>query len=411
MVIKENIIMEATFVDNASKVMKTVRTSLEHLKNGFDKTTSVISTVDKQGKIATQTINKLTPTIKRFKMEWLGVMFAGMALTRTFGGIIRQQNELWGISEGFSSMLTVVMIPVMETLSDILWPIFDFFMNLPEGVQKAIGVFVILATVFGSVLFIGGQLMLALQSIGMAFGNMFSGIGSGVTVAVGGLGSLLAIIGLIMTVIVGMVVAWRENFMQMKEVVKGFVQGIKLLISSIIDIFKGVFKILIGIINGDVDMIKEGFTKLLKGFGNLILGITQTVINAVLAITIGVIRVVAGIIQTVINSVISIGNAISRVLGIKSQMNKIDLIGALSKINSGALVNMPSFKEGGIMPYTGVAYLHKGETITPANQTNNSPNIVINANVASSYDVRKLADEIKKYLTTDYERVTQRRTL
>jgi hypothetical protein len=72
---------------------------------------------------------------------------------------------------------------------------------------------------------------------------------------------------------------------------------------------------------------------------------------------------------------------------------------------------MPSFQTGGIMPETGLAYLHKGERVTPANEVNNSPNmnITINANVSSDYDVRRIAEQIKQYWVSDFERLTQRR--
>ena len=39
-----------------------------------------------------------------------------------------------------------------------------------------------------------------------------------------------------------------------------------------------------------------------------------------------------------------------------------------------------SFQHGGIMPYTGMAYLHKGEQIIPSNQTTMG-NITININI------------------------------
>jgi hypothetical protein len=61
------------------------------------------------------------------------------------------------------------------------------------------------------------------------------------------------------------------------------------------------------------------------------------------------------------------------------------------------------------MPYTGLAMLHKGETITPAGQTINNSPITINATVSSDYDVRRLADQLSKYWTNDMERQSKGR--
>ena len=81
----------------------------------------------------------------------------------------------------------------------------------------------------------------------------------------------------------------------------------------------------------------------------------------------------------------------------------------------GPAWKMPSFQTGGIMPYTGVAYLHKGEKITPAGEssstTNISPNITINATVSSDYDVRKMATLINQYISREMQRVTKGGTI
>ena len=45
--------------------------------------------------------------------------------------------------------------------------------------------------------------------------------------------------------------------------------------------------------------------------------------------------------------------------------------------------------------------LHKGETVVPTTQGGGfSPTVNINANIASDYDVRRLAEELKRYWVT-----------
>jgi len=79
----------------------------------------------------------------------------------------------------------------------------------------------------------------------------------------------------------------------------------------------------------------------------------------------------------------------------------------------GIRERIPFFQMGGVMPHTGLAYLHKGEIVTPAGASpiNFSPTIIVNANVSSSYDVRALADELNRYYASDFERIIQGRGL
>jgi hypothetical protein len=68
------------------------------------------------------------------------------------------------------------------------------------------------------------------------------------------------------------------------------------------------------------------------------------------------------------------------------------------------------FQTGGIMPYTGLAYLHQGEKITPAGQTTNfTPNVTIYASVSNDMDIRSLADKLSRYWVSDYQRLNIQR--
>jgi hypothetical protein len=412
--VKETVILEAIFVDKCSKVMKTVRTSLEHLNNGFDKTTSVMSTTNKQGEITTQTMTKLTPTIRRFKMEWLSVMFAGMALQRVFSGVIKSQMDLWGVTSTLSSMWTVTMIPVMEKVSEKLTDIMLKIMDLPEDTQMAIGFTVLGISALGTILSTIGQITLGVLGLKMVFANFSLGaFFTTIKLWFASLsGAILGIAAIIVAIIVGMVVAWKENFMGMKLIVKDLVNSLKTILSGIVDIFKGIFQLIIGILTGNVDKIKEGFVNILKGVANLFIGIINLLMSAIMAITVGVVRVVAGIIQGVINIILGIVNAVSKLLGGKGSIQKVDLVGWLSKLDATP-PQIPSFKEGGVMPYTGLAQLHAGERIIPngeSGSTTYAPNITVNASVSNDYDVRKLADEINKYMLNNYNNSTKRRS-
>jgi len=93
---------------------------------------------------------------RRFKFEWLGIMFAGMALDRAFGGLVRQQFKLFGVTDMLSSAWTLVMLPVMEKILPLIYNLLEVFMNLPEKVKLAIGTFVLFGAIFGKILLVVG---------------------------------------------------------------------------------------------------------------------------------------------------------------------------------------------------------------------------------------------------------------
>ena len=63
-----------------------------------------------------QVTDNASKAAKRFNFSWLSVMFAGMALNRVFGGMIKNQMKLFGMTELLSGAMTLVLLPVMLLL-------------------------------------------------------------------------------------------------------------------------------------------------------------------------------------------------------------------------------------------------------------------------------------------------------
>lgn len=128
---------------------------------------------------------------RRFKFEWLSIMFAGMALNRTFGSLINAQMQLWGVSEGIASMWTLVMAPAMEEITPLIWDIIDAIMNLPEKTQLAIGYTIIGLDILAKGMTFTGQLMLllgGLKYLGITFSTFEEAISYAMRGIAGGIG-------------------------------------------------------------------------------------------------------------------------------------------------------------------------------------------------------------------------------
>ncbi len=400
---KETIEIMAKLVDNVTGKAKQVTKSIQTIQGATERVVTTTDRWNKSGKKMSTTLTKTTQGLKRFSFEWLGIMFAGMALLRVFGGLIRSQLELWGVTEGFSGMLAVLFAPMMEKLVDLLFPIMDWFMNLPEPVQELIGWIVLLVAGLGLFLMVIGQLALGLGSIKLLLGGggvggallKMGGLLKGIIVFFTGLGIVaLAVVAVVVSVVVGMWLAWKENFLGMRNTVANFIKGVKSIFQGLINIISGILDIIVGIFTGDWDKAIEGVKKILRGLMQFITGVFIGAINLVLGIITGAIKIIANIIKFIID-------------GIKWTIGKV----------GGFIGGILGFQDGGVVPgrlgQPVPAIVHGGERIIPANRSDKGGggpiNITVNANVSSDYDVRRLGDQIKKVWVSDFERITKSR--
>jgi hypothetical protein len=402
---EHEVIVRIKAIDEFTQVFSKFDASLKQLQvpqimNNVERSITNVITPTKQ----------LTKQVQGFKMEYLSLMFAGMGLSRVFGGLVRQQMELFGVNDMLSASWTTVLIPVMEAITPLIYKILDAFMNLPESAKMGIGVFVLFAAVLGNFMTLMGSFVLGWQGITMVLtglfptitsaGGLFSGLA---TIVVSSIAVISAVIAVVVGVVYGMYSAWKDNFMGMRTIIKTFVDGFKQYFQGLVQIFSGVLDILVGLLTGDADKITNGFKKIGEGFANFILGLVKTTVSGAGAIVVGAFKFVVNIVQGIINLI----GKIPQLWGGKKAWN-VDLSKEMNN-----LLNLPSYATGGVIPSTGPYYLHKGETVVPNSKNNESmiysPTINVNANVSSSYDVRELAREVNKQFASEYERIIKTR--
>lgn len=290
-------------------------------------------------------------------MEFLSVMFFGMAMQRIFAGLLRPAFESAGIFEIIGLILQDLFLPVALLLLDPLLAVMDFFSNLPEPVKEFVGVLIlVIAAVAGIIMFVG---IFMLAAAGIA--PLLTMIGITGLVA---FGWLIVIILAVAVLVYVLIKHWDKIVPFFKKIIDYIVKEWKLFIENI----KHIMGMVVGIVTGNWDKVKEHF------FG-IIDNIKQKW---------------KGLINVISMPLIGIGKGIGWL--------KEKLFGG--------------FQFGGVVNRTGPYMLHKGETVTPSGGGGNiSPTIIVNASVSSDYDVRRLAAELSKYWTTDYERMSKGRSI
>jgi len=384
------------FINQGSASLKEVTNQHQKLSNGMAQTQQITAKANTGMKKLNQSAGKGIGIGKGFQFAWLGVMFAGMALYRVFGGLIKQQLEMWGVTELLSQTLSVVFIPLMSLLTPILYGLLAFFMDLPDGVKMAIGVFILLAAGLGLFLMVVGQIMLGVLAF-IALWPTLSAVATPIIAGLGAsLGLILIIIAVVIAVVAGMYIAWKNNFLGMQQVVQNIVNGIKQWFEGLKQFFGGILKVIKGLFTGDFEMVKEGIIMIFKGLWNMLIGGWHATMNAIKAIVIGAIQIVWNIIKVVIDGIKWVFEKIPG-------LNKLNPFGAITSIGKGIL---GSFATGGVVPQTGPYVLHKGETVVPNGSGSGiNMNVSYNVTVSDKREFENMLKDNNNKLTQDVRRL------
>ena len=219
------------------------------------------------------TFSKLTTAFKSFRMEFLGIMFLGMAMQRLFNGIMKaatstftsimESSDIAGTAiQQLSVQWEYLKFVIGSVLNNALAPFMPMIVNLvnqfTEWAQKNSGLvatILILGSAIGGILFVVGQLGIGLNSIvtlfggpvGIALGELMTGIVS--LAGAAGLGTVLTVLGLIAVAIGVLYGMWTSNLGGIQEFVKNTfgviwdtISGVFGEVMTIIKSFFGFFK-------------------------------------------------------------------------------------------------------------------------------------------------------------------------
>lgn len=113
------------------------------------------------------TMQDLNFTLSKSKGAMLGVLFFGMALQRTFSGMLQPVADLYGVFDLWSLMLTVTFMPIMNKVYPIFLDIFNAVLAMPEPLQETFGWIVLLGIGIGGTLEKVGMFALGLSALGI----------------------------------------------------------------------------------------------------------------------------------------------------------------------------------------------------------------------------------------------------
>ncbi len=379
-------------------------------------------------------LRKATHGLRGFRMEMLGVMFFGMMLNRTFGGLVRTSMEWVGVNEIMTASLGILFLPVAEWVLEWAIKFLDWVSNLTESQKKWIGSLVILGAALGGALFILGTFSLGIGSLILVLGALttplalviaafgiiagffilkdyFKGIGNAAEQADAKLTGF-GITGVSITsMLEGMkekLPAVKEFFIGIKdkigdwvgEILPKFIEtGGELIMSLIIGIKNNAFRIgeTIGKLitkiaiwsTENLDEVVEAAGIILDSFVQGLMDNMDKIETVVMEISEKLGDFVAQNIGKFIEIGLNIAAAIflGFVTGVGNWIYE-EITGKKATITPGTFLaettpKIPSFQTGGIVPGRLGASVpiiaHAGERITPVGRAGSAPTIIINA--------------------------------
>ncbi len=143
-------------------------------------------------------VNKTTKNWRSMRFEWLGVMFAGMALTRAVQNMTAPALEAAGVFDIMNTILELAFLPTAISLIDPLVGILDATANLSPEMSGLLGIFAGITGGLGMLMSFSGQAVMGLMSLAMALGVPIppgSGLSGMAEVLTGTLGKLTEPLG------------------------------------------------------------------------------------------------------------------------------------------------------------------------------------------------------------------------
>jgi len=107
---------------------------------------------------------------KQFKPQWLSLMFISMGLGKAFQTMVAPIMDAIGVSDILNTIFLVIMLPVLDTLLTVILTLMDYFLNLPEPIQKMIATGILFGVALFGIVIALSQVVLLVSSLGIACG-------------------------------------------------------------------------------------------------------------------------------------------------------------------------------------------------------------------------------------------------
>jgi len=251
-----------------------------------------------------------------FKMELLGVMFFGMMLQGFFLGLLAPALEAVGAFDLLREALSLLFLDTGLQVMDWLERFINWVAELDPETKELINSFVKWGVVLGTFLFLFGAIGLGLRAVIAAFSGwwvaikavwfVMKGLGKGVWQVLQGIGKgigwmikqfgkfgsrfVTRFLGPIVGLIIGLWLAFKENFGNIRDWALLIWVGIKDVFGGVIDFLEGAIEFIAGIFTLNWTKIGSGFMKMVGGLWRTFTGFLKIIYGLLITLGLGALR-------------------------------------------------------------------------------------------------------------------------
>lgn len=280
---EDDVVANIIVIDNATAALTKISKQLSRMTTSLGK--------------ATQNTTKIGKEMKTTGIRTLSLLFILRRVTSGLADLLKPAAEAYGIFDLWNTMLLVLFVPTMESLFPLFADMFNFFNNLPEPVQKAIGVLTLFALGAASLLGIGlmwGLLTTALQSFEIELPSLASLWES----VIGGLSlPLVAFAAIFAAILLGIWLAWKENFGNIQAWGNAVFQNLKEVFSGWLEFVRGIFGMIKGILTGNFADFKNGFKQTIEGIVSAFTALPNAIASLLVVVGLGILKLGANIVK------------------------------------------------------------------------------------------------------------------
>lgn len=384
-------------IDKISGKATRVRKTIKDMGNGIQKTSTQMKSMGDRGATLNKTIKQTTTGFRRFRMEFLSVLFFGMAIQRLFTGIARgavnaftKIIESSGIMTSALSKVTAyftflgfevgrALDTALRPLLPIIWKIVNAVSKWIQKHPKLTSGIIGLGIALGGLMFILATFKLGMDGLVMILGGKAGLLGI--------LSALVSPVGLIAAALAAaLVIGWVFNKEGVQKKIDDIIQSIKA--GEWGDLVIGIIGFLDEIVKG----LNNAMNKLAEWIGTKLHDkFVELADKFSLLFEDGLKSAVDTMFDYIKTKVKDLGAPKGG--GVPFLGGNLEVLKSFGK---GFMTGSRQF--GGPINQTGMHMMHRGETVVPASRAGGSGavNITINGNVDEDV-YKKLVRELRRY--------------
>jgi hypothetical protein len=335
----------------------------KYLKSGSKITDNITLQKTAMGKLAGE-LNVLSRGFTRLQMNFLGTLFLGMWMQRTFGGLVNGALGMTGILDLLGMAFNVFMLPIVQVLMPGLIWLSNWLIHSPKWFKLLVGGLVVFGAALGTVLMVVSQLALGLSALiaittgkslfigglatslrgllglppALAAGQTsLTAFGATAGTTSGGLTALAAPLIYLAVLVAALAIAWTFNFANIRGYTKDAVSEISASLNGLSTALQGVNDLFIGLSTQNEDQFLESYLKIVEGL--------QTFTFNIMKVPTTVLEYVENSMLEVLKWLITLPEFINRIITKIAGESLTNSLNNLTASLTGPL-NVSLFKEG-----------------------------------------------------------------